>query len=102
MIASLPFSVANPEIIERINALDDSDEGQELLSIIGRYRNVIGPKSGSVLWADIEEHALPDAADVSDASDGNQLSAGTVRAVLTERESHKQQREHRADHGCAA
>lgn len=58
-LADNKISVANPEIIERINALDDSDEGQELLSIIGRYRNVIGPKSGSVLWADIEEHAFP-------------------------------------------
>ena len=32
-----------------------------MLSIIGRYRNVIGPRSGSILWADIEEHAIPDA-----------------------------------------
>lgn len=60
-LADNKISVANSDIIERINELDDNDEGQELLSIIGRYRNVIGPKSGSVLWADIEEHAIPDA-----------------------------------------
>jgi hypothetical protein len=60
-LADNKISVADPDIIERINELDDNDEGQELLSIIGRYRNVIGPRSGSILWADIEEHAIPDA-----------------------------------------
>ena len=61
-LADNKISVADPDIIERINALDDyNDEGQELLSIVGRNRTIIGPKSGSVLWADIEEHAIPDA-----------------------------------------
>ena len=32
-----------------------------MLCIVGRFRNIIGAKSGSVLWADIEEHAIPDA-----------------------------------------
>ena len=41
--------------------MDESEEGQEMLCIVGRFRNLIGPKSGSVLWADIEEHAIPDA-----------------------------------------
>lgn len=60
-MADNKISVANPDIIERINALDDEGEGQEMLSIVGRYRNILGPKAGSVLWADIEEHSIPDA-----------------------------------------
>ena len=60
-LADNKISLADPDIIERINALDDNDEGQEMLSIIGRYRTFIGAESGSVLWADIEEHAIPDA-----------------------------------------
>ena len=32
-----------------------------MLAIIGRYRTFLGAKSGSILWADIEEHAIPDA-----------------------------------------
>ena len=60
-LADNKISLTDPDIIEKINALDDNDEGQEMLSIVGRYRNVIGPRSGSILWADIEEHALPDA-----------------------------------------
>ena len=61
-LADNKISLADPGIIERINALDDNnDEGQEMLSIVGRYRTIIGAKSGSVLWADIEEHAFPTA-----------------------------------------
>ena len=61
-LADNRISVADPEIIERINALDDSVEGLEMLAIVGRNRSPIrGAKSGSVLWADIEEHAIPDA-----------------------------------------
>ena len=61
-LADNKISLADPDIIERINALDDNnDEGQELLSIVGRYRSFLGAKSGSVLWADIEEHSLPKA-----------------------------------------
>ena len=55
------ISVASSDIVERINALEESEEGQEILCIVGRFRNIIGAKSGSVLWADIEEHAIPDA-----------------------------------------
>ena len=47
--------------VERINALDESEEGQKMLCVVGRFRNMIGAKSGSILWADIEEHAIPDA-----------------------------------------
>ena len=60
-LADNKITLADPDIIKKINALDDNDDGQEMLSIVGRYRNVIGPKSGSVLWADVEEHAIPDA-----------------------------------------
>lgn len=55
------ISVADPEIIERINQLDDDGKGQEMLSVIGSLRSWIGEKTGSVLWADVEEHSIPDA-----------------------------------------
>lgn len=58
-LADNKISVADNDIVSRINALDDEGEGQEMLAIVGRYRNLLGPKSGSVLWADIEEHSLP-------------------------------------------
>ncbi len=60
-LADNKVSLVDPDIIDRINALDDDDEGQEMLSIVGRFRNGIGPKSGSVLWADVEEHSYPKA-----------------------------------------
>ena len=61
-LADNMISLADPDIIERINALNDNnDEGQELLSIVGRCRSFLGAKSGSVLWADIEEHSIPKA-----------------------------------------
>jgi hypothetical protein len=60
-LADNKISIADPTIINRINALDDSVEGQEMLAIIGKYRSMFGCKSGSVLWADIEEHAFPKA-----------------------------------------
>jgi hypothetical protein len=60
-LADNKISVANPDIVARINNLDDENEGQEMLAIVGRYRNLIGPKTGSVLWADIEEHSIPEA-----------------------------------------
>ena len=60
-LADNKISVTSPDIVEKINALDDSEEGQEMLCVVGRFRNMIGAKSGSILWADIEEHAIPDA-----------------------------------------
>lgn len=54
------ISVTDEDIIDRINALDDSDAGQEMLSTVGKYRSVFGEKTGSVLWADIREHPLSD------------------------------------------
>lgn len=55
------ISLADPEIIERINLLDDDGRGQDMLAIIGRQRSRLGEKTGGVLWADIEEHAIPHA-----------------------------------------
>ena len=54
-------SVADEDIIIRINQLDYKPMGQEMLSVIGRNRSWFGEKTGSVLWADIEEHAIPHA-----------------------------------------
>lgn len=46
-------------IIDRINLLDDNGLGQDMLSIIGMSRSLFhGEKTGSVLWADIEEHPI--------------------------------------------
>jgi len=55
------ISIDDPAIIERINLLDDNGQGQDLLAIVGRQRSWFGEKTGSVLWADIEEHAIPHA-----------------------------------------
>ncbi len=54
------LSVADPQIIDRINLLDDDEgEGQKLLSIIGVKRTAFyGEETGSILWADIEEHTI--------------------------------------------
>ena len=53
------ISLADPDIIEKINLLDDDGEGQDMLTVIGSYRSWFGEKTGSILWADIEEHAIP-------------------------------------------
>lgn len=53
------ISIANQGIIDQINLLDDDGLGQEMLSIIGKSRSLFhGEKTGSVLWADIEEHPM--------------------------------------------
>ena len=54
-------SVSDQNIIDRINLLDDEHQGQDMLAIIGNCRTWFGEKTGSVLWADIEEHHIPDA-----------------------------------------
>lgn len=53
------ISLADPEIIERINLLDDDGEGQDLLAVVGMNRSWYGEETGGVLWADVEEHAIP-------------------------------------------
>lgn len=55
------ISIDDTTIIERINLLDDEGQGQDLLAVVGSRRSWFGEKTGSVLWADIEEHAIPDA-----------------------------------------
>ena len=55
-------SVTDPDIIDKINQLDNSFVGQGLLAVVGRSRTLFGgEKTGSVLWADIEEHPIPTA-----------------------------------------
>ena len=58
-LADNKVSVADPMIIEKINLLDDDGRGQDMLAVIGMRRSWFGEKTGSVLWADIEEHAIP-------------------------------------------
>ena len=54
--------VTDPKIVRRLNALDKNERGEELLSVIGKYRSPFrGEKSGSVLWADVNEHPVCDA-----------------------------------------
>ena len=53
--------MADENIIGRINQLDYKPMGQEMLSVVGRNRSWFGEKTGSVLWADIEEHSISDA-----------------------------------------
>ena len=55
-------SLADPKIVRRLNALDNNERGEELLSVIGKYRSFFhGEKTGSVLWADVNEHPVCDA-----------------------------------------
>ena len=51
------ISVDDQDFINRINLLDADAQGQEMLSVIGKYRYWLGEKTGSVLWADIREHS---------------------------------------------
>ncbi len=51
------ISIADQVIIDRINQLDSNEQGQEMLSVIGKSRSLFnGERTGSVLWADIDEH----------------------------------------------
>ena len=55
------ISVDSPQMIDRINELEYDYEGQNMLAVIGKYRTILGEKTGSVLWADAEEHTIPKA-----------------------------------------
>ena len=58
-LSDYDISIANQDIIDQINLLDDDGLGQDMLSIIGKSRSLFrGEKTGSVLWADIEEHSI--------------------------------------------
>lgn len=51
------ISLDDPYIVEQINVLDADEQGQEMLAVIGYRRTWYGgEKTGSVLWADLEEH----------------------------------------------
>jgi hypothetical protein len=54
-------SVDSPQMIDMVNELEYDYEGQNLLAVIGKYRTIFGEKTGSVLWADAEEHTIPKA-----------------------------------------
>ena len=56
------ISITNQDIIDRINLLDSNEQGQDMLSVVGKSRSLFkGEKTGSVLWADIEEHPIANA-----------------------------------------
>ena len=55
------ISVDSPQMINMVNELEYDYEGQNMLAVIGKYRTILGEKTGSVLWADIEEHSISDA-----------------------------------------
>jgi predicted phosphodiesterase len=55
------ISIADQSIIDKINMMEYDLEGQNMLAIIGKSRSIKGEKSGSLLWADIYEHSIPDA-----------------------------------------
>lgn len=54
-------SVDSPQMIDMVNELEYDYEGQNLLAVIGKYRTIFGEKTGSVIWADAEEHTIPKA-----------------------------------------
>ena len=59
------ISLTDPDIIDRINTLDTNELGQGMLAVVGKCRSLfLGEKTGSVLWADIEEHPMPDAPNI--------------------------------------
>ena len=55
------ISVADKQIIDMINDMLYDLEGQNMLAVVGRYRSFFGEKTGSVIWADIEEQTFPKA-----------------------------------------
>lgn len=55
------ISIGKQGVIDLINGMLTDWEGQNMLAVVGKYRSFFGEKTGSVLWADIEEHAIPKA-----------------------------------------
>lgn len=58
------ISIAKQDTIDKINQLECDYEGQNMLAVIGKYRSIKGERTGSIIWADIEEHAFIDTPDV--------------------------------------
>ncbi len=52
------LSITHQDVIDRLNALDSTVEGSKMLSIVGFCRSRMGEKSGSMLWADVNELGL--------------------------------------------
>ena len=53
----MKFCIHISFIIDRINQLDYVEQGQGLLSVIGKSRSMFyGERTGGVFWADIDEH----------------------------------------------
>ena len=57
-LADSDVSLDCQETINRINALDDDQQGQNMLAVVGHNRSWAGERTGSVLWADVNEHSL--------------------------------------------
>ena len=55
------INVSRQDFVDKVNMLEYDYEGQNMLAIIGKCRSLFGEKTGSVLWADIYEHAMPKA-----------------------------------------
>lgn len=52
------LSITHQDIIDRLNGLDSTVEGAKMLSIVGFCRSRMGEKTGSMLWADVNELGL--------------------------------------------
>ncbi len=56
------ISIADQEIINHINLMDSDELGQEMLSVIGKNHSIfLDERTGSVIWADIDEHPIANA-----------------------------------------
>jgi len=53
--------VDDPAIINRINDLENTSLGEEMLGTVGMRRSYMGEETGGVLWADIAEHYTEEA-----------------------------------------
>lgn len=59
LLSDNEISVTDQDIVNRINALDDEGQGQEMLSVIGASRSWFGgEKTGGILWADVDDHPI--------------------------------------------
>jgi len=51
------ISLDDAEVVQKLNELDFSNAGQDILAIVGKSRSVLGgSESGSMLWADVDDH----------------------------------------------
>lgn len=52
------LSLADRDILSRINLLDEDGIGQDMLGVVGSTRSWMGEETGGVLWADVDEHSM--------------------------------------------